>query len=511
MVLDLLQSSLMHVVDWAHSCSTATSLLVFVVTVLLTLNALTSRHRKYERKRLPPGPTGVPILGYIPFIRKPFHLVFKELSEKYGPIIRLRLGCKDVVVLNDLDSIREGLANPDVLFRTDDFVFRYLGIKGIVSMNGEPWQHNRRYCFHVLRNLGFGKKTMDKHIQEEVQCFLDILRSGDGKPAQIAQPLASSVVNNISALVFGRRYDADHPKGRTLEALLSKFLRNGNFFSLLDFLPVLRVLSLYTPNTRLHIMNNVFIQMRQLVRNEVKEREGKMEQYLDRDFIDGYLRKINENQGTNHHYTLQGLEGNSINFYGAATNTVRTVILWNLYIAAADPGHQTRVQREIDTVIGKQRAPGWEDRHRMPFTMASILEALRWKTTAPIGIHRAAGRDTVIGGYDVPAGTFVVPNFWALHNDPVHWPNPSQYDPTRFLNADGTELGKRPEAFVSFSLGRRACPGESLALMEIFLYVSTVLQNFRVLPEEGKTLSLDAENALISVVDDTQRLRFLPR
>lgn len=147
----------------------------------------------------------------------------------------------------------------------------------------------------------------------------------------------------------------------------------------------------------------------------------------------------------------------------------------------------------------------------MPFTMASILEALRWKTTAPISIHRAAGRDTVIGGYHVPAGTIVVPNFWALHNDPEHWPNPSQYDPARFLNAEGKELGRRPEAFVSFSLGRRACPGESLALMEIFLYVSTVLQNFRVLPEEGKTLSLDAVNALILVVDDTQRLRFIPR
>lgn len=511
-MLAFLQAPISSSLPWAIRLPVATALLTFILCGLLMLKSLISNSLKRKEKPLPPGPTGVPILGYLPFIRKPFHIAFKELSEQYGPIIRLRLGGKEVVVLNDLDSIQEGLTNPDVLFRSNDFVFNYLEFKGIVSMNGETWRENRRYCFHVLRNLGYGKRTMDKHIQEEVQYFIDLLRSESGKPTQVAQPLAASVANNISALVFGQRYDKDHPTGRSIVSLLTMFLRNGNIFSLWDFLPALRLLSVYIPNTRLHIMNHVLKEMRQLVRNEVKEREGNMEHYMDRDFIDGYMRKIKENQGNDHHYTLQRLEGNAVNLCGAATNMVRSAILWNLYIAAADPdGHQARVQREVDTVIGQQRAPEWEDRHRMPFTMASILEAMRWKTTAPISIQRTAGRDTVIGGYHVPAGTFVVPNFWALHNDPEQWLNPSQYDPTRFLNADGTKLGRRPEAFVSFSLGRRACPGENLALMELFLYVSTVLQNFRVLPEEGKTLSLDAVNALVLVVDDTQSLRFIPR
>ncbi|XP_075543350.1 vitamin D 25-hydroxylase-like [Dermacentor variabilis] len=349
-------------------------------------------------------------------------------------------------------------------------------------------------------------------VMEEVQCFADLLVSKKGRPTLIAQELAASVVNNISALVFGRRYEAGDPKGRLVVALLRKFLRHANFFSFMDFLPAIRALATFIPSSRLRIMNHVFTELAQLVRSEVKNREGSMEEHFDRDFVDGYMRKIQENKGTNSHYNLRYLEGHMINFYGAATNPVRSAIMWNLLIAASDPdGQQAHVHCEIDAVVGSQRAPVWEDRCHMPFTIASILEALRWRTLTPIGIQRAAGKDTHIGGYDIPAGTTVVANFWALHNDPSQWNEPYKYDPTRFLKADGTEVIDKHPAFLPFSLGKRACPGESLVIMEVFLYVTKILQKFRILPEEGKPPSLDVDRGVLSVANDTQALRFIPR
>lgn len=500
------------VASWEGNWSVILAWLAVILGGLLTIQNLTSKSRRGKDKHLPPGPKGIPLLGYLPFIWKPYHVVFQELSEKYGPIIRLQLGIKDVVVLNDVTSVREGLSNPDVLYRPSDFIFNYLGVNGIAALNGEAWLVNRRYCFHVLRNLGFAKKSMEEHIHEELECFLEFLASVKGQPMRIAEPLAASVANNISALVFGRRYDLEDPKGRFFEGLLSMFLRNANFFCAMDFIPVLRTLAYYIPNSKLRIMNYIMKELTQHVREAVKEHERNMDHYAQRDFIDGYLRKIKENKGTDSHYTMKYLEGNAINFYGPSTNPVRTVILWNLYIAASDPdGQQARVQREIDSIVGRQRPPEWQDRLHMPYTMASILETLRWRTSSPLSLHRVAGRDTVIGGYHVPAGTLVVPNMWSLNNDPAIWRNPSQFDPTRFLNADGTEVDEKPLAFMPFSVGRRACPGETLALMEVFLYVTTVLQKFRVLPEEGKNISLDIERALLTVVDDTQGLRFLPR
>ncbi|KAL3198732.1 hypothetical protein MRX96_044297, partial [Rhipicephalus microplus] len=246
--------------------------------------------------------------------------------------------------------------------------------------------------------------------------------------------------------------------------------------------------------------------------NEVREREEDTEVHIEMDFIDGYLRKIKEGEGKESHFSVPALVGSTVNFYSAATNTVRSAVLWNLYIAASDPdGLQARVQREINAAIGCNTAPSWEDRRRTPFTMACILEALRWRTTSPLGLQRAAGRDTVICGYHVPGGTMVIANLWSLHNDPAYWPEPSKYDPTRFLNADGTEVNDKPAAFLPFGTGRRQCPGKTLALMEVYLYVATTLQRFKVLPEEGKVISLATAPALLNVANDAQKLRFIPR
>lgn len=500
------------VMAWESSWSLILTSLAVVFAGLLAVKNLALRRSCEEGKRLPPGPRGIPLLGYLPFIWKPYHVVFKELSEKYGPIIRLQLGVKSVVVLNDVTSVREGLSNPDVLYRPHDFIFNYLGVKGIAAMNGEAWQVNRRYCFHVLRNLGFAKKSMEQHIHEELGCFLELLIASKGQPMQIAHRLAASVANNISALVFGRRYDLDDPQGRAFEGLLSTFLRYANFLCVMDFLPFLRTLAYCIPYSKLRIMSYVMKELTQHIRVAVKDHEENMDQYAERDFIDGYLRKMKQNKGSNSHYTMKYLEGNAINFFGPATNPVRTMILWNLYVAASDPdGQQARIQREIDIAVGRHRLPEWKDRLNMPYAMASVLETLRWRTSSPFSLHRAAGRDTVIGGYHIPAGTLILPNMWSLDNDSTIWRNPSEFDPTRFLSADGKEVDEKQLAFIPFSVGRRACPGETLALMEIFLYVTTVLQKFVVLPEEGKKISLEIEPALLTVADDMQGLRFFPR
>ncbi|XP_037286024.2 cytochrome P450 2H2 [Rhipicephalus microplus] len=501
-----------HMFEWGSPWTVFTTWLSVIIAVILTITRFVAKIGEHKNKPTAPGPRGVPIFGYLPFLRKPYHITFKELSKRYGPIISVRLGCKNVLVLNDFKSIKEGHSNPDVLDRPNDFIFRYLGMEGVASINGERWQVNRRYCFHVLRDLGFGRKSMEKHIQEEAQSYMALLASGKKEPMLVAPTLASSVANSMSALIFGQRYEQDDPKGRHVERMLTKLLREAHFLSIADFLPALRFVATRLPTTKLYAMKSVFQELRAFISNEVREREEDMEVHIEKDFIDGYLRKIKEGEGRESHFSVPTLVGSTVNFYSAATNTVRSAVLWNLYIAASDPDSlQARVQREIDAAIGCNTAPSWEDRRRTPFTMACILEALRWRTTSPLGLQRAAGRDTVICGYHVPGGTMVIANLWSLHNDPAYWPEPSKYDPTRFLNADGTEVNDKPAAFLPFGTGRRQCPGKTLALMEVYLYVATTLQRFRVLPEEGKTISLATAPALLNVANDAQKLRFIPR
>lgn len=114
-----------------------------------------------------------------------------------------------------------------------------------------------------------------------------------------------------------------------------------------------------------------------------------------------------------------------------------------------------------------------------------------------------------IGGYDIPKGTVVLSNFYAIHRDPHHW---KSFDPSRFLKKDGT-LNAKPDSYLPFSAGRRVCLGEPVAKPELLLMCATLLQRLELcLPEgvrpcyEGIPLSfgVEAPKSYKIVVKDRQ-------
>ncbi|KAL1433112.1 hypothetical protein MTO96_002077 [Rhipicephalus appendiculatus] len=121
-------------------------------------------------------------------------------------------------------------------------------------------------------------------------------------PTTVAQPLGSSLANVISALVFGQRFRPEEPGGRFIERLSTKLLHSESFFSFMDFFSGIRALLAAIPGTRIHKMKRLLKEMEQLVTEEVTKREGSRKKH-DRNFLDGYLRKIQE--GTDIHYSCK--------------------------------------------------------------------------------------------------------------------------------------------------------------------------------------------------------------
>lgn len=112
----LLVTRLAHWLLRTCACSGADmawSLLVFVVVLVAV--RLVQLYR--EQRRLPPGPWGLPVLGYLPFLKGDLHQQYKELSDKYGPMFSARLGRQTIVVLGDHKTIREA-------FRKEEFTAR---------------------------------------------------------------------------------------------------------------------------------------------------------------------------------------------------------------------------------------------------------------------------------------------------------------------------------------------------------------------------------------------------
>lgn len=97
------------------------------VTVFLFVRLLVLRSaNRSARGATPPGPRGLPFLGFLPFLDKDFHLTLTRLSHRFGPVYQIFLGGKRVVVLNDARIVREAFRQPVFSGRPDTELTRIL-------------------------------------------------------------------------------------------------------------------------------------------------------------------------------------------------------------------------------------------------------------------------------------------------------------------------------------------------------------------------------------------------
>lgn len=146
-------------------------------------------------------------------------------------------------------------------------------------------------------------------------------------------------------------------------------------------------------------------------------------------------------------------------------STIQSFILFML----SHPHVLRTVREEIDRVVGEDRLPEFDDEENLPYLIACIKETLRrrpptimgtleypWLSTewillrhapTPIGIPHLADEDDEYNGYLIPKGSTVIGNVWAIHMDPIKYPNPTAYDPERFLRDDKKiRWGSGPES-----------------------------------------------------------------
>ncbi|XP_063771214.1 cytochrome P450 2K1-like [Pseudophryne corroboree] len=188
-----------------------------------------------------------------------------------------------------------------------------------------------------------------------------------------------------------------------------------------------------------------------------------------------------------HNDNLIALVGN---LFAAGMETTTTTLRWGLLLMMKYPEIQKKVQKEIDSVIGSAQ-PQMEHRKQMPYTDAVIHEIQRFGDIVPGNVPHATSQDVTFRGYFIPKGITVIPFLTSALKDGAYFEKPDEFYPEHFLTSEGHF--KKNEAFIPFSIGKRSCAGENMAKMELFVFFTSLLQNFTFQAPPGAKLDLTPE------------------
>ncbi|MEE6507527.1 hypothetical protein FKM82_025297 [Ascaphus truei] len=459
------------------------------VTILLTVILCVCCVKTiYGRKRsiyqnFPPGPTPLPLIGnmHIMNLKKPYK-TFLELSKKYGNVFSFKIGMKKMVVLCGYETVKDALVNHAEEFseRPKIPIFqKLLQGNGIVFAHGENWKVMRRFTLSTLRDFGMGKKSLENKISEECDFLVKIFNSYKDEPFDNIMIINASVANIIVSILLGHRFKYDDPTFLRLMSLINENIR-------LLASPMVTLFNTYPsvvgwlPGSHKTVLRNV-AELRSFIQATFTKHLDDLDINDQRNLIDAFLVKQQEEK-SGLYFHNDNLTSLVSNLFGAGTETTSTTIRWGLLLMMKYPDIQKKVQNEIDKVIGLAQ-PQTEHRKEMPYTDAVIHEIQRFSNIIPANIPHETAEDVTFRGYFLPKGTYIIPLLASVLQDKAHFEKPEEFYPQHFLDTEGNFI--RKEAFMPFSAGKRACAGENLARMELFLFFTRLLQKFTFRPPPG--------------------------
>ncbi|XP_069480420.1 cytochrome P450 1A1 [Ambystoma mexicanum] len=486
-------------------------LLLITAIFCLAVLALWSFHQKIPRglKRLP-GPRPYPLIGNVLELGKNPHLSLTELSKVYGEVMQIQIGMRPVLVLSGLDTLKQALLKQgdDFAGRPDLFTFRHIGDGQSLTFSsdsGEVWKARRRLAQNALKTFAAAPCTgsscsclLEEHICKEadylVSKFVEMMETDGGFDS--FRYIVVSVANVISAMCFGTRYSHEDQELVSLVNLTDEFGKAAGSGNLADFIPLFQ----YLPNRTMDVFKLVNTKFVAFVRGLVNEHYQSFDKDNIRDITDSLIdhcqeKKVDEN--SNIIMSDQKIVNIVNDLFGAGFDTVTTALSWSLMYLVAYPEIQKKLQAELDHVIGKERRPRLSDRAALPYAEAFILEMFRHSSFLPFTIPHSTTRNTSLNGYYIPKDTCVFVNQWQVNHDQNIWKDPFAFHPERFLSHDGSGVSKtEAEKVMTFGLGKRRCIGEFIGRMEVFLFLTTLVQQLDFSKPDGEKLDMSAEYGL---------------
>lgn len=459
------------------------------VSALVALAAVIIFRYLYIKRNLPAGtqapggPPGIPLIGNLLQI-PPYHswLKFRDWSARYGDVFRLSIAGHGHVIISTEEIANDLLRERGTIYSDRE---QLPMAAQLVSGNlrplslpyGETWRSVRK-LMHTLTNATVAVTYRPLQEQESLRVVRDLVRVPERYEtwferysAGLILRLAYSKPVQTGEETFVRRILAVN---HNIERVASP----GAY--LVDALPFL----LYLPSflapfkreaARLHQEElNLF---RELLQEGIanSSADTAKDNFCSKWYKSREVYNISEDQAA---YTIGTL-------FEAGAGTTAAAMMSFMLAMTLHPAEYTKLQAEVDEVVGNDRIPSFDDMPSLPRVRAVAKEVLRWRPVTAGGLPHILTRDDVYEMKDgrrlfFPARSNFHPVQWSIHREPNRYPDPDNFRPERWLEK-GWPTFKEPltkypnlQNFSAFGFGRRICPGLNIAEQSLYILISRI-------------------------------------
>ncbi|KAJ0259167.1 hypothetical protein HA466_0055580 [Hirschfeldia incana] len=493
-------------------------LLCFILSYFLVIYTTRSRRKSFAAVAMPPGPPRLPIIGNIHLVGKNPHHSFANLSKTYGPIMSLKFGNLNTVIISSPEAARE------VLRTHDQTLSHRSSTNSIRSINHHEvsvvWLPPTSARWRLLRKLSVtllfspqrieASKALRLNKIKELVSFMNESSERD-ESVDISRASFITVLNIVSNILFSvdlGSYDLKN-SNEFQDAVIGVMEAIGNpdaanYFPLLEFLDMQgNRKAMKVASEKLFRVFRGFIEAK--IAN--KSLGNKDRNAPTHDFVDALLELTKEDEvelNTNDFVHLL------LDIFGAGTDTNSSTVEWAMAELIRNPKTMAKAQAEIDHVIGQKGFVEESDISELPYLQAVVKEVFRLHPAAPLLVPRKAESDVEFLGFMVPKDTQVLVNVWAIGRDPIVWENPTRFEPERFLGKE-TDVRGRDYELTPFGAGRRICPGLPLAVKIVPLMLASLLYSFDwKLPSSINPEDLDMDETFGLTLHKTNPLQAVP-
>ncbi|KFK30357.1 hypothetical protein AALP_AA7G250900 [Arabis alpina] len=432
---------------------------------------------KPNRKlNLPPSPAyTLPVIGHLHLLKNPVHRTLLSLSQslKNAPVFYLRLGNRHVYVITSHALAVECFTKNDVVLanRPELIMAKHLGYNNtnmISAPYGDHWRNLRRiavgeiFSSHRISHFMSIRKDEIRQLishlsKDSLHGFVEV---------EMKSLLADLAFNNIIMMVAGKRYyggDTDNnDEAKLMRELIWEVVAGVGAGNLADYFPIIGWVTGFEKRAKLlGKRSDGFLQ--ELV-DEKRAEKGKNQTMID------HLLSLQETEPD--YYTDVTIKGIIIALLIAGTDTSAVTLEWAMSNLLNHPEILQKARTEIDDKIGLDRLVEESDIVNLPYLQNIVSETLRLYPAVPLLLPHFSSEDCKVGGYDMPRGTMLLANAWAMHRDPSLWEEPERFKPERF------EKEGEAQKLMPFGMGRRACPGAELGKKLVSLALGCLVQCF---------------------------------